>query len=309
MIQTAFYSAEAAAPQLGISPLSWVNEVLHHLGAGTRAECCLREAAQAGYQGVELSRIFPRDAEKLASLLDEQKLQLISGWYDGFLTERSVEAELEAIHQHASLLSRCGAKVMVYGECGWMAENALDIPLHQRRLFPAGRVAAYGERLSRFATALYARYGLQLAFHHHLMMVAETFDEIACLLNHCSPEVGLLLDTGHAFAAGFSYQRLIDAFAGRICHIHLKDVRNDRLLQVRTGEMTFNQAVLDGMFCVPGDGDVDFAPLARFIAESGYSGWLVVEAEQDPATAPPLATVTRAHRYVTRHILAQESLA
>jgi len=309
MIQTACYSADAAAAKLGVSPLSWVNEVLHHLGAGTSAERCLREAAQAGYQGVELSRIFPRDAGTLTSLLGEQGLQLISGWYDGFLTERSVEAELEAVHQHASLLSRCGSKVMVYGECGWMAEHALDVPLRQRRLFPANEIEAYAERLSRFAAALSQRYGLQLAYHHHLMMVAETFDEIARLLNSCSSEVGLLLDTGHAFAAGFPYQRLIEAFADRICHIHLKDVRNERLLQVRAGNMTFNQAVLDGMFCVPGDGDVDFTPLARFIAASGYSGWLVVEAEQDPATAPPLATVTRAHRYVTRHILAQESLA
>ncbi len=106
-----------------------------------------------------------------------------SGWYDGFLTERSVEAELEAVHQHALLLGRCGANVMVYGECGWMAEHALDVPLRQRRLFLANEIEAYAERLSRFAAALSARYGLQLAYHYHLMMVAETFDEIARLLN------------------------------------------------------------------------------------------------------------------------------
>ena len=304
-----FYSPGTAAPQLGVSPLSWVNEVLHHLGAGTTAEQCLREAAQAGFQGVELSRLFPRDADALNLLLGQHDLQLISGWYDGFLTERSVEAELEAVQQHATLLSRGGAKVMVYGECGWMAENALDIPLRQRRLLPADRLEAYAERLSRFAEALLRNYGLQLAFHHHLMMTTETFDEIALLLNACSPDVGLLLDTGHACAAGFSYPLLIDAFADRICHIHLKDVRADRLQQARASDWTFNQAVLNGLFCVPGDGDVDFAPLSRFIAERGYSGWLVVEAEQDPAIAPPLETVTRAQRYVARHILPQESLA
>lgn len=308
-MQQSLYSAGAAAPRLGVSPLSWVNEVLPQLGAGTTAQQCLREAAQAGYQGVELSRIFPRDAETLDRLLHQHALQLASGWHDGFLTERSVEAELEAVHAHATLLSRCGATVMVYGECGWMAPQALDIPLRRRRLLPADQVASWADRLSRFAAALQQRYGLRLAFHHHLMMAAETFDETACLLDACAEEVGLLLDTGHAFAAGFPYSRLTEAFGARICHIHLKDVRGDLLRQARAGAMSFNQAVVAGLFAAPGDGNVDFAPLARFIAERGYRGWLVVEAEQDPAIAPPFETVARAQRFVTRHILPQESLA
>lgn len=303
MINEAFYRPGAAAPQLGVSPLSWVNEVLPALGAGTTAEQCLREAKQAGYQGVELSRIFPREPGALQQLLSQHQLQLVSGWHDGFLTERSVAQELDAVHNHATLLQENGARVMVYGECGWMAENALDVPLNQRRLLPDDQVAAYAARLSAFADALFAQYGLRLAYHHHLMMVAETLPEIRALLAACSPSVGLLLDTGHATAAGFSYTQLIDEFADRICHIHLKDVRLDRLQQVRASGMTFNEAVLAGMFTVPGDGGIDYRPLAAFISRSGYRGWMVVEAEQDPATAPPLETVSRAQRYVAQHIL------
>lgn len=303
MINEAFYRPGAAAPQLGVSPLSWVNEVLPALGAGTTAEQCLREAKQAGYQGVELSRIFPREPGALQQLLSQHQLQLVSGWHDGFLTERSVAQELDAVHNHATLLQENGARVMVYGECGWMVENALDVPLNQRRLLPDDQVAAYAARLSAFADALFAQYGLRLAYHHHLMMVAETLPEIRALLAACSPSVGLLLDTGHATAAGFSYTQLIDEFADRICHIHLKDVRLDRLQQVRASGMTFNEAVLAGMFTVPGDGGIDYRPLAAFISRSGYRGWMVVEAEQDPATAPPLETVSRAQRYVAQHIL------
>lgn len=307
MINEAFYRPGAAAPQLGVSPLSWVNEVLPALGAGTTAEQCLREAKQAGYQGVELSRIFPREPGALQQLLSQHQLQLVSGWHDGFLTERSVAQELDAVHNHATLLQENGARVMVYGECGWMAENALDVPLNQRRLLPDDQVAAYAARLSAFADALFAQYGLRLAYHHHLMMVAETLPEIRALLAACSPAVGLLLDTGHATAAGFSYTQLIDEFADRICHIHLKDVRLDRLQQVRASGMTFNEAVLAGMFTVPGDGGIDYRPLAAFISRSGYRGWMVVEAEQDPATAPPLETVSRAQRYVAQHILPAHS--
>lgn len=303
MIKKTFYRTGHPAPKLGVSPLSWVNEVLHHLGAGTTAEQCLSEARQAGFQGVELSRIFPREPGALKQLLSEQQLQLVSGWHDGFLTERSVEQELDAVHNHASLLQENGARVMVYGECGWMTDNALDVPLHARRLLPENQVIPYAVRLSAFSDALLAQYGLHLAYHHHLMMVAETLPEIRALLSACAPSVGLLLDTGHATAAGFSYTQLIDEFADRICHIHLKDVRLDRLQQVRASGMTFNEAVLSGMFTVPGDGGIDYRPLAEFIARSGYQGWMVVEAEQDPAKAPPLATVTRAQRYVAQHIL------
>jgi inosose dehydratase len=303
MIKEAFYRTGHPAPQLGVSPLSWVNEVLQYLGAGTSAEHCLKEAKQAGFQGVELSRIFPREPGALMQLLAQHQLQLVSGWHDGFLTERSVEQELDAVHNHAALLQENGANVMVYGECGWMADNALDVPLSTRRLLPESQVADYADRLSHFAEALFDRYGLRLAYHHHLMMVAETLPEIRALLNACSPAVGLLLDTGHATAAGFSYTQLIEEFADRICHIHLKDVRLDRLQQVRASGMTFNEAVLAGMFTVPGDGGIDYRPLADFIARSGYQGWMVVEAEQDPAKAPPLETVTRAQRFVAQHIL------
>lgn len=302
MIGNDFYRA-GNLPLLGVSPLSWVNEVLHDLGADTTAEQCLSEAAAAGFAGVELSRIFPRDAAELKALLGKHRLRLISGWHDGFLTERDVEAELAAVREHASLLRDCGAQVMVYGECGWMAENALDVSLSARRILPPAQIAAYAERLTRFASVLHSEYGLRLAYHHHLMMVAETLDEVRSLMSDCGEAVGLLLDTGHATAAGFDYSLLLNEFGSRICHIHLKDVRAEVLERVRAEGVSFNSAVRAGLFTVPGDGMTDYAPLAKFIAATGYCGWLVVEAEQDPAIALPAATVARARRFVAENIL------
>ena len=302
MIGNEFYRT-GGTPQLGVSPLSWINEVLHDLGEGTTAEQCLSEAAKAGFTGVELSRIFPRNATDLKALLGKHHLQLISGWHDGFLTERDVEAELEAVHAHASLLRDCGAKVMVYGECGWMTENALDVPLSARKIFPPEQMKAYADRLTRFADALYSEYGLRLAYHHHLMMVAETLDEVRSLITSCGASVGLLLDTGHATAAGFDYSVLLNEFGSRIGHIHLKDVRAEMLQRVRAEGISFNNAVRAGLFTVPGDGMTDYAPLADFIASAGYCGWLVVEAEQDPTVALPAETVSRARQFVSANIL------
>ena len=146
-----------------------------------------------------------------------------------------------------------------------------------------------------------------MAYHHHLMMVAETFDEVSRLFDATGREVGLLLDTGHADAGGFDYPKLIGRFGDRIVHIHLKDVRGDVMADVRRTDRSFNDGVRAGMFTVPGDGRIDFAPLARFVRESGYRGWLVVEAEQDNTKAPPRAAVTRAFDTIVGLFAAQSA--
>lgn len=288
-----------AGVQLGVSPLSWINEVIPEFGAETTAETCLRDAAAASYAGVETSRKFPADPHALRDLLGGFKLLLASGWYSGELADRDVDAEMRAVAPHARLLAAMGCGVMVYGEVAMMAPGApLDTPMSARRRMPADAVAAYADRLTEFARRLKAEHGLRLAYHHHLMMVAETFDEIAVILDRSGPEVGLVLDTGHAVAGGFDYARLIDRFGDRIAHIHLKDVRTDVLARVRAQDLSFNAAVRAGLFTIPGDGGVDFAPLARFVRHGGYRGWLVVEAEQNPAKAPPAPTVVRAYAHV-----------
>ena len=283
--------------RLAVSPLSWTNDVLTDLGGDTPVETCLAQAAAAGFDGIELGRLFPRDPDRLHPLLQTHNLTLASGWQSGRLAEGDVEAERAAVRPHAKLLAAMGCKVMVYGEVAMMTgADPLNAPMSSRRIMAADQIAAYGLRLSEFSTWLAGEYGLQLAYHHHLMMVAETLEETSAIMA-AAPQAGLLLDTGHAAAAGFDYARLIDRFGDRIAHIHLKDLRAHVMAEVRANDLSFNEGVRRGMFTVPGDGCIDFAPLARFIAD-GYAGWLVVEAEQDPATAPPLATVTRARRHV-----------
>lgn len=284
--------------RLGVSPLSWTNEVLDDLGGDIPLETCLSEAAAAGFEGMELGRKFPRDPAVLRPTLASHGLDLISGWYSGFLADRPAGEEKAAVTEHAKLLSDMGAQVMVYGECGCMVPDApLDAPMSRRRRLDADQMAAYAARIEEFSRWLTGEYGLTLAYHHHLMMVAETWDEISSLLDR-APSAGLLLDTGHAFAAGFDYARMIDRFVGRIEHIHLKDVRPEVLARVRACDLSFNDAVRAGMFTIPGDGAVDFTALVRFVQGSGYRGWIVVEAEQDPAVAFPAPTVARAFAHV-----------
>ncbi|MBP2542132.1 inosose dehydratase [Agrobacterium tumefaciens] len=285
--------------RLAVSPLSWANDVLEDLGAEISLQTCLSEAASNGYAGIELGRKFPRDASVLRPLLENQGLALASGWHSGQLAERSVEDEIASVGDHAALLKAMGCSVLVYGEVAMMTPGApFDAPMSRRLVMPTADRAAYSARLTDFGKRLFDAYGLKLAYHHHLMMVAETFEEVSAVIGKAGPEAGLLLDTGHAAAAGFDYAKLIKRFGDRIVHIHLKDIRMAVHDDVRSKDLSFNDGVRNGLFTVPGDGVVDFDPVVRFVKDSAYTGWLVIEAEQDPANAPPKEYTAKAFEFI-----------
>ncbi len=191
--------------RLGVSPLSWADDVLEDLGADISLETCLGDAYDAGYQGVELGRKFPRDPVTLRPLLKERGLALTTGWRSGLLAEKTVDDEMQAMADHALLLKALGASAMVHSECAMMAPGSpLDAPLSDRVIMPKSEIASYAGRLTEFGQRLKDEYGLTLAYHHHLMMVAETFDEVWRLFDATGRDVGLLLDTGHADADGLT---------------------------------------------------------------------------------------------------------
>jgi inosose dehydratase len=283
---------------LGVSPLSWTNDVLTELGGDIPLEACLKDAAEIGYEGVELGRKFPRGGQKLSSILSSYGLRLVGGWHSGFLTERSVEEEWKAAAEHVRLLKDCGSRVLIYGECGLMTGTSpWDEPLSKRPHLKASEFSRYADKLGEFAVRL-NETGITLAYHHHLKMLVERAEEIDAFCGSTREEVGLLLDTGHAYAAGADYAEIIRKFGSRVVHIHLKDVRGDTLERARKNDWSFNSAVREGMFTVPGDGDIDFSAIGRFVRTSGYRGWIVVEAEQDPAKAPPRLYAGKAYEYV-----------
>jgi inosose dehydratase len=289
--------------RLGVSPLSWTNDVLAELGGDVPLEVCLQEAAEIGYQGVELGRKFPRNSRELLPILSSYGLQLATGWHSGFLSERSVEAEWKAAADHVRLLEDCGCQVLVYGECGMLeGHSPWDEPLSRKTPLKSIDLAVYAEKLGEFSIGLNQR-GIKLAYHHHLKLLVETAEEIRTFCQATPPEVGLLLDTGHAYAAGADYGEILRRFGDRVVHIHLKDVRREVLDWARQKDVSFNSAVREGIFTVPGDGCLDYSEIGQFMRSSGYSGWVVVEAEQDPAKAEPRLYTGKAYQYVNDRLL------
>src|SRR6516165_9696290 len=274
--------------RLGISPIGWSNDDLPELGGDTPLDSCLAEARAAGYEGIELGHKFPRDPAVLRHILERFGLALISGWYSGRLLERSVRAEIAAIEPHSSLLVAMGCTVLVYAETSGSIAGDRRHPLSGRPRLGVGDWHDFGARLTELADHMSA-CGIALVYHHHMGTVIESEAEIGRLMAVTGDKVGLLLDTGHASYAGVDPTALIRSHGDRIKHVHCKDVRREVLARGRADDTSFLDAVLDGVFTVPGDGCIDFTSVLAELAAVDYNGWLVVEAEQDPKKAPPFA--------------------
>lgn len=274
--------------RLGVSPIGWSNDDLPELGGDIPLETCLAEAHQAGFAGIELGHKFPRAAAVLRPILERHRLDLISGWYSGRLLDRSLAEEMAAIEAHLALLVGMECAVLVYAETSGSVAGDRRRPLSARPRLPDRDWRDFGGRLTDLADCV-ARRGIGLAYHHHMGTVVESEADIDALMAATGDSIGLLLDTGHLVFAGADPIALARRYRHRINHVHCKDVRGDVLARVRAADTSFLDAVLDGVFTVPGDGGIDFAGVLAALAAAEYRGWLVVEAEQDPARAPPLA--------------------
>jgi inosose dehydratase len=285
--------------RIGINPITWSNDDLPELGGETPLETCLAETRQAGYAGIELGNKFPRRAEALRPVLARHDLALVSGWYSGLLLTRSVAEEIAAIEDHLALLAVLGCNVLIFAETTGSVAGARATALSRRPRLAEDDWKDFGAKLTALAGHV-ARRGVALAYHHHMGTVIETETEIDRLMATTGNSVGLLLDTGHLVYAGGDPIAVAGRHISRINHVHCKDVRRAVLERVRARDSSFLDAVVDGVFTVPGNGSIDYAPLFAVLKESRYQGWVVVEAEQDPAKAHPLTYARMGYDYLHR---------
>jgi len=279
---------DAFSVKIGINPISWTNDDLPWLGGETPLEVALSEGKAIGYEGFELGNKFPRESAALKRVLAKHGLELVSGWYSGRLARRSVQEEIAAVGAHLKLLADNGAKVMVYGEVADSIQGS-PVPLHERPRFRSDEQwRTYADKLSAFAKHTLGS-GVRLAYHHHMGAYVQSPADVDRLMSLAGDDVGLLFDSGHMAFAGGDPAAMLAKHVQRVCHVHCKDVRPAVLAQARNGGWSFLEAVVNGAFTVPGDGAVDFDALIGLLRDHGYKGWLVVEAEQDPAVAPSYA--------------------
>ncbi len=274
--------------RFGVSPIAWINDDMPELGGDTPVEQVLADARDLGFAGVELSGKFPRDPKELAHLLDRYGLELVGGWYSASLLARTAQEEIAALGDHLALLHALGTSVFVIAETSNAIHGRRDCPLSKSPVLEEGEWKQFGERITEVADFIESS-GLRLAYHHHLGTIVETAEELDRFLDSTGESVGLTLDTGHAALGGIDPLRVIRKAPERIAHVHCKDIRRRVFESVVKREGSFLDGVIEGMFTVPGDGDLHFSALMEALAAAGYSGWIVIEAEQDPAIANPRA--------------------
>lgn len=281
--------------RLAIAPIAWTNDDLPELGGATPLETCLAEMKLAGFAGSELGGKFPREAGALMAVLAKHGLALASGWYSGTLLDGDLETEKKKIAPQLALFKAMGAPVIVYGETSRTVQGRRDAPIASRPRLAREQFKPYGERMTALARHCHAA-GVALTFHHHMGTAIETEEDIDRLMAATGEEVGLLFDTGHITFAGGDALAMARRHAKRINHVHAKDIRKAVLAGLDFRRTSFLDAVLAGVFTVPGDGMIDFKAVAKLLAGIGYSGWIVVEAEQDPAKAEPLTYARIGHK-------------
>ncbi|MBL4812938.1 MAG: myo-inosose-2 dehydratase [Rhodobacteraceae bacterium] len=277
----------------GTNPIAWSNDDDQSLGAHISLEQCLDETASIGFDGIEKGHKLPTTAAGVEAELGRRGLKFISGWHSLNLLTNTVADEKVAMQPFLDFLKSVGAKVIITCETSNAIHGADDMPVNNKPNLGADAWKTFGanvEELAQFA----ADQGITLVYHHHMGTVVETPAEIDQFMANTGPATKLLFDTGHCYFGGGEPAEVIARHMSRVGHIHAKNVRPDIMEQVRAGGLSFLEGVRRGVFTVPGDseGAVDFAPVLKVAAQHGYAGWLVIEAEQDPAQRDPLTYQT-----------------
>ena len=285
--------------KLGIAPIAWTNDDMPDLGSENTFEQCVSEMALAGFTGSEVGNKYPKDTKVLKHALDLRGVEICNQWFSAFLITKPFEEVEKEFRAQLAYLKEMGAKVIGASEQSYSVQGMLDTPIFGHKY------VMNDEEWDRLVTGLNKLgkiakdKGMVLTFHHHMGTVVQTEEEIDRFMDSVDPDlVYLLFDSGHLSFAGIDPEKILRKYVDRVRHVHLKDLRKDVVEKSRKEKWSFLKGVREGTFTVPGDGDVDFGPIFQILEEADYEGWVVVEAEQDPAKANPLEYAMKARKYI-----------
>lgn len=286
--------------KLGIAPIAWTNDDLPDLGAENTFEQCVSEMALAGYTGSEVGNKYPKDPKELKKALDLRGMEICNQWFSSFLITKPFEEVEKEFRSQLEYLKEMGAKIIGASEQSYSVQGQQDTPIFGHKY------VMNDEEWERFCNGMNAlgkiakeEYGISLTFHHHMGTVVQNPDEVERMMENTDPEyVSLLFDTGHFTYCGADPLEMVKKYIGRIKHVHLKDIRPEVVKEVKEKELSFLDGVRMGAFTVPGDGCIDFDPIFKVLEENDYEGYMLVEAEQDPAKANPLEYAMKARDFI-----------
>lgn len=285
--------------KLGIAPIAWTNDDMPDLGSENTFEQCISEMALAGFTGCEVGNKYPRnDIPALKKALSLRNMQICNAWFSSFLLTKPYDEVEKDFTDHISFLKEMGAKVVGISEQSYSIQGTDKSVFKDKYIMNDDewtRLCDGVNRLGKVAKDM----GISLTYHHHMGTVVQTAAEIDRLMENTDPELfSLLYDSGHLAYCGEDYIGVLKKYANRVKHVHLKDIRPEVIDKVKRENLSFLEGVRLGTFTVPGDGAIDFGPIFDILADSGYEGYVLVEAEQDPAKANPFEYALKARKYI-----------
>ena len=290
--------------KLGIAPIGWCNDDMPDLGAENTFRQTVSEMALAGFTGCEIGNKYPSDPVELKKQLQLRGMTIASRWFSSFLLTQPLEQVKADFEKELDFLAAVGCNRINVSEQSYSIQGQLDTPVltgGHKHIMDEDEWKLLCDGLNELGRIAAAR-GFKLCFHHHMGTVVQTAEETDRMMANTDPRyVFLCYDTGHFTFAGEDPLAMLKKYVSRVGHVHLKDMRLPVVEEARKNNWSFLDAVRNGAFTVPGDGDVDFDPVFRVLEEAGYEGWLLVEAEQDPAKADPLEYAMKARDYIRRH--------
>ncbi|MFC1412819.1 myo-inosose-2 dehydratase [Streptacidiphilus sp. N1-12] len=285
--------------KLGVCCTLWWNDDFPAIDAGVSFEQAVSEMALAGFQGCSIGHKYPADPAVLKAALDLRGLQVSEPWTSTYFTvSRMRQKTVAAFEETLAHIGALGGTELVVAEFG-ASSHLLPVDVFANRpVFTHAQWDALASGLNELGKIANSA-GMKLSYHHHMGTGVMTRAEVDRLMASTDPAlVHLLLDTAHIAFAGDDPLDLARAHADRIGHVHLKSIRPEVVSRVREEGLSFQEAVELGVFTVPGDGAIDFRPILEVLADADYRGWLVVEAEQDPNKALPLACAKKARAHL-----------
>ena len=287
--------------KLGIAPIAWTNDDMPDLGAENTFEQCISEMALAGFTGCEVGNKYPKDPAILKAALDLRGLTIANQWFSSFVLSKPMEEVEKDFIAQCKFLKAVGADTIGASEQSYSIQGQMHTPVFECKYVMVQkeweRFAKGMNRLGEIADSM----GMKLVYHHHMGTVVQTAAEIDKMMDMTDPDkFSLLFDSGHLAYCGEDYVEVLKKHVKRVKHVHLKDIRPDVVKKVKDEKLSFLQGVRAGAFTVPGDGCIDFAPIFDILDAAGYKGWMIVEAEQDPAKANPLEYALKTREYIRK---------
>ena len=286
--------------KLGIAPIAWTNDDMPDLGKENTFEQCVSEMALAGFTGSEVGNKYPKDPEVLKKALELRGVEICNQWFSSFLITKPFEEVEKEFRAQLAFLKAMGAKVIGASEQSYSVQGQLDTPIFGHKYVMNDQEwDTFCTGMNKLGKIAKEEYGIALTFHHHMGTVVQSLAEVDRMMENTDPEyVSLLFDTGHFTYCGEDPLEVVKKYVHRIKHVHLKDIRPEVVEQVKKENMSFLAGVRAGAFTIPGDGCINYDPIFKVLEEAGYEGYMVVEAEQDPAKANPLEYAIRARKFI-----------